>query len=106
VKWWEQKLAAVESESIDAEWAERTRREIQDAIPTMGISASFVEANCRTTRCTLKVEWPKYSTALEEQRKLIHSSAMSNCERALMLPPPEHVEDKYLATIVYDCIRT
>ena len=100
------KIASVQREGRDPEWATRTERTFAQDLsrlePESG--ARVLKVDCRTTGCLATVQWDSYPAAAEGWRTLLHRPYTQNCAITLDLPAAsEAPTGAQQATVVYQC---
>lgn len=104
---WEDKIYALSAEAVDRHWAPQARDAFEsDAmdIATMR-DLSIVDTDCRTTRCSVTVEWPSFVEAANSFSDFLHHDYQLKCaiETLLPEPPQDQLEQPYQMTVLYDC---
>ena len=104
---WAEALAEHESEAHDGTWSLATGQAFAADLAALGPSKGFrfVAAQCKTTTCSARLEWPDYHSALQGSPDLLHHRYRTNCGTATTLPPPSRGSERqpYQMTMLYDC---
>jgi hypothetical protein len=107
LKRWTDALANHEAEAADPVWSAPTGQAFEADLRGLGTETGFrfLTAQCRTTTCSARLEWPDYQSALQGSQQLVHHVYRTSCGTATTLaPPPSGSEkDAYQMTMLYDC---
>jgi hypothetical protein len=102
-------VSRYEGESVDADWAAAMTKRVSNAIqrvlslPTS--SAQLLAVTCKTSMCTVNLEWPSYGDAVRETTSML-ALPVKNCARHLYIPPPDGPMDAYRASLYLSCELT
>jgi hypothetical protein len=95
-------IEAHDHELRDSGWAATAEARLTASLGQTVGGGQLVRADCRSKTCTAEIAWPSYGAASDGYRSALYDFAL-NCGRQVVLPPPEHGEGTYHATVVYDC---
>jgi len=89
----------------DPGWANGTVSAIYSDLKGAPVSnhLQVEQVDCRTSTCILKLSWPSYTLAAQDQSAVVQSLKSAPCSRRLTLPNPEPEAGRYQATVVMDC---
>jgi hypothetical protein len=103
----EAEVQALVLEAADPVWSAPTGQAFEADLRGLGTETGFrfLTAQCRTTTCSARLEWPDYQSALQGSQQLVHHVYRTSCGTATTLaPPPSGSEkDAYQMTMLYDC---
>ena len=104
---WEERKLALEAESEDRHWAgpARATLESEAGVVADGVGAAVVDTTCRSTLCSIVVEWPDYGSAVAGYTDFLHHDYRLACARETLLPEPDpaDIDAPYRMTMVFDC---
>lgn len=104
---WEQTQANFLREPVDPAWALNTSEMFRADVGALahGQGFSVIQSECRTTHCTVMVEWPSFEDAVDGFKTLLHHNYQANCARETLLPDPDPATagSPYQASIIFDC---
>jgi hypothetical protein len=102
---WYGRLRDHDHETRDPGWAPEASASFESDLQTLAEAGNFdfLNTDCKWTTCTATVEFKNYDDALTGYESLLHHDYNVNCAREVLLPEPEDVQARYLATVLYDC---
>ncbi|MBC7975848.1 MAG: hypothetical protein H7138_12800, partial [Myxococcales bacterium] len=104
---WTDALAKHEAERSDPAWSGPTSLAFETDLRGLGTERGFrlLTAQCRTSTCSARLEWPDYQSALQGAQPLVQHVYRTNCGTATALPePPSGAEQApYQMVLLYDC---
>ena len=105
IQQWNDRIEAHEQEPIDYAWSEATTKLFQDDVQKLAAAHVFqmVDAKCKSTTCSVTVQWNDYGAALQNYSGLLHNDYQKPCFREVLLPEPASRDQPYQATVIYDC---
>lgn len=100
----ERAIVAHDRESRDSRWASTVEANFMEDIREMtDLGAESKKVDCRTTTCTLELEWGNYDAAVANYAKVLTGRYRTNCGKRILLPEPANAAQPYRATVVFDC---
>lgn len=101
----EARIHAHRSEDVDPAWARETSAAFSaDFERSEGTHFHVADVECRSTSCSVVVEWPSREVALAEWRRALMQPTRANCGRSIVVPEqPEGASGAIRATLLYDC---
>jgi hypothetical protein len=104
---WSEHLRSHEAETVDPAWASTTTPLFESDASQLAEQQEFelISVRCKSSTCSVTVEWSSYESALEQYNSLLHYNYRMNCMREILLPEPSDRALAYRATMLYDCSR-
>lgn len=91
----------VRSQKRDAEWATKTELAIRKEIPELlQDTATFINADCRTSACLVLIEWKSYVVAQANWERLVLGALPVECDRGITLSIPDDQMQTYRELLV------
>jgi hypothetical protein len=74
------------------------------ARPIEGTHFKVDAVDCRSTTCTVNLEWPSRALAVNEWRAILYQPTRANCGKQIVIPErPAHESGPMRATMFIDC---
>jgi hypothetical protein len=101
----EERVRAHRAEALDPGWARTTSTALAaDFKRNAGTGFNATSVDCRSTTCSVVLEWPSREQALSEWRRALMQPTRANCGRAIVVPErPASVTGPIQATLIMDC---
>lgn len=105
IRQWDEQLENHAAEPVDPKWAPNTAKAFEDDVLALAQDQHFqlVGTQCKSTTCSVTVQWNDYGNALTHYTSLLHHKYQTGCMREILLPEPENRERPYQATVLYNC---
>lgn len=99
------RVQAHRAEELNPRWARDTSAAFTtDFQRADGTNFKVADVECRSTTCSVVLEWPSRETALAEWRRALMQPTRANCGRSIVVPEqPAGAEGPVRATLLLDC---
>ncbi len=100
-----ERVRAHHEEELNPHWARETSAAFAaDFLRNEGTNFSVADVECRSTTCSVVLEWPSRDLALNEWKRALVQPTRANCGRSIVVPEQTAGDTGPLqATLLLDC---
>jgi hypothetical protein len=101
----QERIRAHQAEALDPGWSRTTSTALTaDFKRNAGTGFKATAVDCRSTTCSVVLEWPSRELALAEWRRALMQPTRANCGRTIVVPErPASVTGPIQVTMIMDC---
>ncbi len=92
-------------EARDPSWSASATASLTSDMEKLAAKKGFRidDIDCRRTSCAVTLEWDSFHDARTSMATLAHKSYGVNCQRTVFMPHPQSEDERYRATVLFDC---